>query len=366
MWYIEGGGVYSIDGEDHWGRNFFVEEKEADKIRKRFNNIEAYCTYFKYDSKEQISANKIGPFIADLDIKINSEFEYAMLKQDVLLIRSSLYNTFKVPYEMIKLYFSGNKGFHIEVDSAVFGIKPCSNLHEQYKALGAKLKSDTMYKTLDIKIYEYRRLLRLPNSINKETGLYKVPIDYDFLIKSTYEDMKVYASKEQHIKTAPSKLVAEAKAKYDEFIKAHFETENKRVLTSRAIGEYKRSEYPPCVKEILSRGAVSGQRNATAFALASSLLQKGSSLEETINTVLDWNKEKNVPPSPDGELMRTVTSANVGLNSGRRYGCGGIQELGYCTGQDCPIKRYRQNQQAQQQSKKQGGNKSGRRKQIIQ
>jgi hypothetical protein len=363
-WIIEGGGVYHIKGDSFWGRNIFVSEDEEQVIRSKFNNTEAYKTYFKYDDKDQLSAKKLGPFIADLDIHINSNRDYNKLKKDVSLIVSTLDNEFRVPRDMIRLYFSGNKGFHIEVPYEIFNIKPDVKLHEKYKAFGGYLRSHTQWLTLDMKIYEYRRLLRMTNTINKETGLFKVPVEYDFLMASTYEDIQAYASMPREVQYKTAHVVPDAEMKFKEFLNKHAINEQERMTTSTR-GTFS-GEYPPCIKDILERGAVSGQRNATAFALASAILQRGTSLEDTMNQVLDWNREKNVPPSPDGELKSTITSAYVGVNSGRRFGCGGIEILGYCHPTNCKLKANKT--QLVKKDGKSGGNNNGngRRKQRIQ
>lgn len=65
-----------------------------------------------------------------------------------------------------KVYFSGGKGFHIEV-------KPMA-VKGDYKFFAEYLKKELALKSLDIRIYDDRRMWRLVNSQHQKTGLYKV------------------------------------------------------------------------------------------------------------------------------------------------------------------------------------------------
>src|SRR5829696_8071067 len=87
---------------------------------------------------------------------------------------------FGIPSEAIGVYFSGKKGFGVEVDAGwLGGFVPGLDLPARVKRLALQLAEGL--STVDSKIYEKLRLLRLPNTKHGGTGLYKVPLTVDEL-----------------------------------------------------------------------------------------------------------------------------------------------------------------------------------------
>ena len=76
----------------------------------------------------------------------------------------------------LQIFFSGNKGFHLIIPAELFGIKPSKNLNKIYRKMAKSFCEKIQNKTLDLGIYDRRRLLRIPNSINSKANLYKIPL----------------------------------------------------------------------------------------------------------------------------------------------------------------------------------------------
>ena len=333
-WYIECGGIYNINNQKIFGRKVFVKPEELDTtIKKRFNNIDVYSTNFLYNAEDQNESDLIGPLYIDLDGDIHDEESYNKVKQDTLTAISYLTTNLKVPKEYIRIYFSGNKGFHLIVPYTVFGITPCKDLNDKYKMIALDIKKYSLNQTIDTRIYDKKRLIRLPHSINGKTGLYKVPLTEDILRISTYASMKLYASKDRNIEYTETNLVEDARRSFIEATKVKPKTK-KKVNTSYINPNY---EIPLCIKYIYAKGSVQGARNNTLMILASSLLQKGMELEECIDTLVEWDEEKNEPSMGEKEVETTVRSAYRNLVDGRRYGCASIMELGMCVGKQCKL-----------------------------
>lgn len=71
------------------------------------------------------------------------------------------------------VYFSGAKGFHVYVPSCQFGFAPTNDdgiLKRMAEFLGSRFKS------FDPSIYNKTRIFRYPNSVNRKSGLYKIPL----------------------------------------------------------------------------------------------------------------------------------------------------------------------------------------------
>lgn len=331
-WYIECGGVYNINDEKVFGRKIFVSLLDIDKIINRFDNKDVYYTNFMYNEKDQNKSDIIGPLYLDLDFDITDDESYQKVKHDTLRVVNFLKIQLRVPSSQIRIFFSGNKGFHIIVSHHVFGLTPCKNLNDLYKIIALKANSNTVYKMVDTRIYDKKRLFRLPHSINCKTGLYKVPITEEVLRKSDYDFIREYASCDQSMAFESGQLNIDAKNAFEKLTKR---IARPRPKTSSVIN--KDYEIPLCIKRVFALGAQDGQRNNTLIIIASSLFQKGFNLEDCIESLRAWNIERNDNPIADKELETTIKSAYRQIQDGRRYGCTSIREMGLCV-KECTIR----------------------------
>lgn len=339
MWYIEMGGMYTIDNKNIFGRKIYIESNDISKIRSRFNNTDVYATIFQYNNKDQNSSDLFGPLYIDLDMDFNNNKEYKKLKDDVSRIVTHLKLQYGIPKESIRFYFTGKKGFHLIIPPKVFGIKPNKNLNVYYKLIAKDLSENTINDIVDTKIYDKKRLLRLANSINGKTGLYKVPITYEDILEFSYEDIIEYASTPKTLEYAAPEPIEKAINKYNELIE-NVELINKKRAANIVIPkniDFSNITFPKCIVEIYKNGVTEGNRNNTTIILASAFVQKGVDREATLALINKWNLEKNNPSLSDSEILTTVNSAYQQVIDGRRYGCSSIKDMGLCVGKSCKI-----------------------------
>lgn len=338
MWYVEGGGNYIIGGEKVWGRNILAELDEVEtKIRNRFRNTDAFATIYMYDRKDQSSANLYAPLYIDLDLKMKGNKDYQKVKRDLLHVVTALNMSYAVPFDYIRVFFSGNKGFHVLVDPEIFGIEPRTDLNELYRAVAHDLKKMTMFKTVDTGIYDRVRLFRLPNSLHSETGLYKVPVPIDFIRASDYETIVEYASSPKYVEFPEPRFIQEASIKFFDGVQRFKETENVSMGGNGSRKVYANGKLMPCIQDMLATPAASGTRNNSTVIMASALCQSGWSREDALNELLRWNKEHNMPSLSEREVRTTVFSAFKEFDQGKTYGCRAIKDLGMCVPHRCSI-----------------------------
>lgn len=334
-WYIECGGVYTINGQKVFGRNIRInifDNQKLNSIYSRFNNIDVYSTNYIYNNENQNESDIIGPLYLDFDIELHGEENFNKVKTDVLIGLSFLKNIMYIPSKYIKIYFSGNKGFHVIISNSVFGIQPCKDLNEKYKQIAKSILEITVNKTVDTKIYDKKRLIRMPHTINGKTGLYKVPITEECLRNYNYQDMIEYAKTDKDIVYEEPIFIEKAALIFNEKSKVIKPIRNN---TSKPIIN-PNYEIPICIKNVFKYGAEKGQRNNTLILLASSILQKGVDIDECIDLLLQWN-DKNLDPLPEHEVIITIKSAYKGLMEGRKYGCSAAKDLGLCIGKECKL-----------------------------
>ena len=316
-------------------RNHFIEIGQLRNHIKDYDG-DVYSTIYRYDSKDQNTANFIAPLYLDLDID-DIEHNFLKIKQDLALVLRRLKTVFYLSDKDIELYFSGSKGFHILVHHNVFGFQPSRDIHKQYKKVAVDLKTYTVNKTVDTKIYDNKRLFRIPNTINHKTGLYKVAISYE-KVKSmeSFDELKTYASKPKTSKPRIYKFNPKAREAFDELIE-RIDTEEKAKINTKLAKEFiQKRELLPCVQYILKNGCGKGQRNNTTVALANSLFQIGKDFDEVLEIITYWNAEKNEEPLDQAEIRTTVMSAYNNAQQNRFYGCTVFKDLDVCV-KGCPI-----------------------------
>lgn len=337
-WKIEMGGMYNIKGSKYFGRKIFVEPNQIKDIRKKFNNTDVYATILSYNKEVQNESDLYGPLYLDLDLDINSESDYLILKQELSRIVTYMDLNYDIPISCIKFYFTGKKGFHLLVPPEVLDIDPDPNLNIYYKEIAKELNKATFTNLIDTKIYDNKRLLRLPNSINAKTGLYKVPITYDNIIRFNWKEIQEYASSPKPIIKIEAKPREKAVRKFNEVKESinNPKKQNRQVKPIKTV-DINEVELPSCITNILTNGATEGNRNNTTVILASSLLQHGVSYRETLEAVTIWNEQLLEPSLPQTEIDITVASAYQQVQAGRRYGCSAIKNCDLCVGRDCKI-----------------------------
>ena len=90
---------------------------------------------------------------------------------------------------------------------------------------------------------------------------------------------------------------------------------------------------PPCIQAILENGAEEGQRNITIACLAGFCKNYGKSLNESIDFIIEWNS-KNIKPTPEQELRRTVRSIFMGE---KQFGCSTLKTITVCKESECKL-----------------------------
>ena len=329
--------IIEIGGQKngYFTRNIFIDSKDLKSSIKQFDG-DIYSTIYKYDSTDQNTANFIAPLYLDLDID-DIENNFIKIKQDLLLVIRRLKTLFYLEDKDMEIYFSGSKGFHILISHKIFGFEPSRDINKHYKKIATELKTYTINKSVDTKIYDSKRLFRVPNTINHKTGLYKVSISYDKIkTMTTFDELKKYASKTKPNIPKIYKYNEKARLAFDELIEK-IEAEEKAKVNAKLAKEFiQRKELLPCVQYILNHGCAKGCRNNTTVALANSLFQIGKTYDEVLEIITFWNATKNEDPLDENEIRNTVKSAMNNASQNRFYGCTVFKDLDVCV-KGCPI-----------------------------
>lgn len=326
-------------------RKHFLDLKDLHLFRDRFSNRGIYHTQMIYvnpiwikNNKDQLiidasNSMKISGFYLDFDGSGNPKETFLSVKKDVMQAIKVLHKLYEVPLECISLYFSGFKGIHLVISYEHLQFKPTPHLHLGYKRLAARIENHLKHQTLDVKIYDDKRLFRYSNSIHLKTNLFKIGLTIEELVHYNYDQICVLAKQKRSISPSKPTLCRRLVGLLEnELIQIE---EEKKPKKTRFIQDMD-AEIPACIQAMEQKlfYETIDQRNNSCAALASFYYQKQWDLESVLDKMIVWNQLNCVPPLPEKEIQRTVSSV---FDHGYTYGCDSFEEhSGVCIGKKCP------------------------------
>ena len=241
-------------------------------------------------------------FILDVDgVKIEEAQE-----KTIKLVK--LFESLKVPSN---LYFRG-RGFHIGIPDTAFKWKPGVNLHLKVKD---ELDKRGIYKYADVSVTDKTRIIRLNNTLNSKSRLWKIYIKPDELLELSGLGISALANKPRHIEIP----ILQCEPAFDV---SEREVKKQTMLYKDTVGKEPDPMLYPCIQTMLKGGAYGG-RHATALRLGAWLRWRYP--ENIVRLVMeDWRKRVTTIEHPfkQSEMDRLITDCYKGHGgSGYRYGC---------------------------------------------
>jgi hypothetical protein len=309
-----------------------VRLRELDELfeqTRQSDDIDLFSSIYRYQTEDPYVGPVIGGLVFDLD-----DAEPENPRRELLKLVSYLKNELGITEESIDICFSGAKGFSVVVNRRVFGFEPSDNLPLIHKSMVREIKEELGLDTVDLVIYERRRLWRLPNSRNSKSNRYKIRLTYIEAQGMTVDEIRELASN-------PRPWIVETDHKTSEQARAFYirhRTDVEEGLSKKrqtfATVEFK-GPTPPCVRTVLEKGVGEGRRNSATFCLAVFLARSGKSEGEVKANLLSWNK-LNRPPMDEMEVERTTESAYKGVREDRYgVGCGNVILAEHCDAARC-------------------------------
>lgn len=156
-------------------------------------NKDYYVSAFLYNDEQYNTFKKTGTVAGITDTITNKlywDFDSAdnleRAKQDAEVLCARLVKVYGLEPSNIALFFSGKKGFQVEVNFT-------DELFTPTQVKNVCLNVGEGLPTLDRQIYNANRILRLPLSKHQDTGLFKTPLDFTGLSDATVDDIKIAA-----------------------------------------------------------------------------------------------------------------------------------------------------------------------------
>lgn len=202
-----------------------------------------------------------GPWYADIDCA--QDIPEAALSTLKLLDKLV---SLDVPRELVQVFASGSKGFHLLIDAKHFSQnRPQKNLPQIYKLIAARL----FVYGMDMQVYSGKKGVcwRLANVQRDDTGTYRVPITADELQGMTKERYKELVSGPREVATPASAQIA---PKFRElFMQCSAEVTNIKPMEFVDTPEDLRviQETQPSCVELIAQGKVKPEMNFNQVAL---------------------------------------------------------------------------------------------------
>lgn len=328
---------YVRHGKSKWYR---MSPQETIKFAEKYGYFDIYSTVQKYKSKiEEDEESHYAPIFFDIDAE--KEIENAI--EDVKKIIQYFLNM-GVPKDLIRLWFSGQKGFHIIVEPEIFGIEPDQQLTYIFREVANKLLHFLDLKYIDLRVYTIKRMWRIPNSKHAKTGLYKVellPEELNKGIDYIIEIAKEPRTQDLYGKIDYSMINPDLKNWWDEFKEDWYNLTEAEKLKPRKTISITKGEYPVCISDILTDSIkAKGMRNKTLVALTSYFKDCGYTQSETETMLIEFSKK--IPPdlssSSEKEKIcncKAVIKTVFGDADKYHFSCAYIRSVGT---QDNPVK----------------------------
>lgn len=321
-------------------RNRIAPIKKVPDLLKKYRNYECYTTYFLFTEsiREYLENQKLSGAgkvtVSGYQGKANASYlPIDIDSKDLLRAQHTARNLVKLlsselgaNCKSVLVYFSGSAGFHLMIDKRIFGnVEPSKNLHVTFSILREKLteKSHADKDTVDFNIKDKIRLWRVPCTINRKSGLYKIQLTLEELFSLSPEQIKRKAEKPRPIfYTNRAGLIPvgtlirphpKAKILYEKAVEIM--KKRTKAINMAPINHEKRIEKSQETNEnfcraeqIMATNSIpEGYRNNIAVRLVSKLRKKGLSQEKAEEFIIRWNFDCNIR-LPGYELMSIVRS----------------------------------------------------------
>lgn len=200
-----------------------------------------------------------------------------------------------------KIYFSGNKGFHLIIDHLIE--------HPMCHLLVQDFADEIAFcSTLDKKVYRSNALFRIPGSPGSAKGFYKVPITRDELMTLTFEQLREFARTRRQLDDThdPSKI---DNAVMNDWMKCalrklpRFDHLTTLIQHSESMG----MEMTPCIQRMLTEPQPQGTRHECVFILARFFKLCGLDLETT-KTAFDAQPHWCAYEAEEREITKVLRS----------------------------------------------------------
>lgn len=348
----------ALQREPRFRNNVVPIERVSDMIAK-YKNYECYTTYFLYtedildylkkhgvNGHPSVSGYRELMYAHYLPIDIDAK-DLAYARDAAFAARQVMQDNMGIDQKAIKIYFSGNKGFHFMIDTRALAAKPSERMHLYFAEMRRTIAEQmpAYGETIDHQIKDGVRLWRLPNTRNAKSGLFKVQLLSDELEGSVSEIRDLAKEQRPQWDTDRTGLIPlydlkPSREAIEQYRDARQKADARQKRTLDHYAPRTNSRMCDAKQRIYNSHIEPGDRNNCAIILASHFRNEGKSEPTTQEMMSEWNVRNSIGLA-EYELANVVKSAY--RSTPYDFGCSSL--AGYCGYGDrdaCPFVKRRQ------------------------
>lgn len=276
-----------------------------------------------------------GPFYLDIDAPEGALADALLAMRAVVDVLDS-----RIPSTVFSLYYTGHKGFHLEVDPAILGVQASGDLPALYRFIAEHLQQRAKTTLIDMAVYDRARLWRVPNTWNQKGGHYKVPVTVDEIRLLDAEQIAALGEQPRTLPVEHWETREEDVATARAFFATAFErftqerSQRSADYSPRQVRVLPAGVSVPCIDVLRSLCLGDGEgRNRHVWVYATFLRGQGLAPLAVRDAVVAYNAQ-HAPPLPAREIDSILRS--VGRNS-KQVGCRTPELSACCPGRShCP------------------------------
>lgn len=236
--------------------------EEQIKFLKIPKDQDAYQSIFKYNEAQKKQIEETGSIAGITDVTTNTlvwDFDDKtnpdLARKDAVTLAQRLVETYGVDPEVIQCAYSGFKGFHLTlpIDKE---ISP-----DAFKKATGEIAKDLA--TYDLSVNDPARILRLHNTKNPKSSLYKIPLTIYEVDELTIDKIKQLATAPRHVQFTPTTSILP-----DSLYAVKPKKEKKISITSVLDMAKKPRGWQDYVYAILEGHFLAGERHQALMVLA--------------------------------------------------------------------------------------------------
>lgn len=314
-------------------RNHVVPIGDVAALVESFKRYGCYATYWFFSDEllTYMSVQAGAPSVSGYQGKVWAPYlpidldhpELSPALEAARLLVEFFLSRWRIDPAGLPVYFSGAKGFHIMLDTRLFGrVAPSKNLPAIFDSLRRHLAQglpEPLRETVDLSIKDRMRLLRLPNTIHEKSKLYKIILSADELYTLDAAQIRQLAKRPRPLTlTDATEFLSNAEVSENpaavqlfQRVKRQWQRLTRKPFVYRfhRPGDLGQIEFRCAGAQAIWQSHIEpGYRNNCAIRLASELRLLGLSMEETENKLFEWNERNEIELAED-ELNSVVRSA---------------------------------------------------------
>jgi len=312
----------------------------------------------------------IAPLYFDIDCDGNLDRALVWARELVTFFTDELH----LPRAAVRVWFSGSKGAHVLIDATAPGIEPSPTLTADMKLVALDLIKHLAVHgapemRIDSSVYSLPRMLRLPDQVNPKSGLHKVELSHDELMRCSAEQITNLATKPRGALWSdvdlPKRPFPEASQWWASTLARVRQPREFRIKTAQVAGlkvrtdgyvvdELTSSVMPSCIKCIFDATVPAGGRNRCELQIACWSKAAKLPYAKALALLSAWT-DRNRPELSAGNAHRKADSIirSVYRNTSYGFSCAAAQAAAWSAGIpgvkpnccDCPVVQRRQQRQ---------------------